>query len=163
MMMALYVRLIDRFNKLLQLLLGVLIIVMTSVIFWQVFSRFFLSLPLRWSEELARYIMAYIVFLASPIALRRGRLIAVGVITEKLNFKQLRVLTIFIQVLIIGFSVLLATKGFEMIERVYIQVSPAMQIPMSIPYACIPIGAILLILNAVAIIFDLLLRKEGEE
>lgn len=162
-MMALYVRLIDRFNKLLQLLLGVLIIVMTSVIFWQVFSRFFLSLPLRWSEELARYIMAYIVFLASPIALRRGRLIAVGVITEKLNFKQLRVLTIFIQVLIIGFSVLLATKGFEMIERVYIQVSPAMQIPMSIPYACIPIGAILLILNAVAIIFDLLLRKEGEE
>jgi len=161
--MALYVRLIDRFNKLLQLLLGFMIIVMTLAIFSQVFSRFVLSMPLHWSEELARYLMAYIVFLASPIALRRGRLIAVGVIIEKLNFNQRRVLSIIIQLLIIGFSALLIVKGIEMIESISYQLSPALQIPMSVPYACIPIGALFLILNSVAIIFDLLLQKEVKE
>jgi TRAP-type transport system small permease protein len=61
---------IDRFNKVLGVVLALLIMVMSAVIFYQVFSRFILKDSLRWSEELARYLMVWSVFIGSALAIR---------------------------------------------------------------------------------------------
>lgn len=152
--MSLYLQLVSKLNKLIAWLLGIMVAVMTAVIFWQVFSRFVIGNPLRWSEELARYIMMYIVFMASSIALRHQRLIAVGAVVEKLSARKKRIMGIVINLLVIVFCVLLFVNGLEMVDRASTQTSPAMKIPMSVPYAAIPIGAVLLMINALAVIFD---------
>jgi TRAP-type C4-dicarboxylate transport system permease small subunit len=148
-------QIIDRLNKYMTILLGILLAIMSIVIIFQVFSRYLLSLPLPWSEELSRYIMIYTVFFGAALALRYQKLIAVEVLAEKLSWKNRRILKTVVNLISIAFFILLLVKGIEMMTKVHLQISPALQLPMSIPYASIPIGAILLIMNAVAVIIEM--------
>jgi TRAP-type C4-dicarboxylate transport system permease small subunit len=160
---ATILRAIDKFNRWITIFLGILLGVMSLVIIFQVFSRFFLGMPLPWSEELARFIMIYTVFVGAAIALRYQKLIAVEVVSERLSFKKRRVLKITIHVIAIILFAILFVKGIEMTGKVHAQLSAAMQVPMSIPYASIPIGALLLTMNAIAVIIEMMLQKEAEE
>lgn len=150
------VRIIDQINKVIMLLIGLFAILMSIVIIFQVFSRYVLDYSLTWSEELARYLMVWSIFLGAALALRKKSLIAVEVISENLPYQVRRVLKIVVYVICLFFFILLLLKGIEMVGMVKMQRSPALQVPMSIPYAGIPIGATALILNAIAVILELI-------
>jgi len=158
--MAALLRIIDILNKWLTILLGVVLGVMSIVIIIQVLSRYIFGFPLPWSEELARYLMAYSIFVGAALALRHQQLIAVEFISERLSFGPRRILKIVINLIGIVLFAILFMQGLQMMEKVSAQLSAAMQIPMSIPYASIPIGAILLTINAIAVIIELVLSKE---
>ncbi|MBP1932468.1 TRAP transporter small permease [Ammoniphilus resinae] len=158
--MAGLLRIIDFFNKCLMILLGVVLGVMSIVIIIQVLSRYIFGFPLPWSEELARYLMSYSIFVGAALALRNQQLIAVEFISERLSFNPRRILKIVINIIGIFLFAILFIQGFEMMDKVSSQLSAAMQISMSIPYASIPIGAILLTINAIAVIIELVLAKE---
>jgi TRAP-type C4-dicarboxylate transport system permease small subunit len=153
--MPMVLKVIDRFNKYMTIFLGILLAIMSIIIIFQVFSRYLLGLPLPWSEELARYIMVYTVFFGAALALRYQKLIAVEVFAEKMSWKNRRILKTAVNLISIAFFLLLLVKGIEMMGKVHLQVSPALQLPMSIPYASIPIGAILLTINAIAVIIEM--------
>ena len=57
---------------------------MTVTVLIQVFFRFVLQSPLRWTEELARYLMIWLVLLASSIAMRNRAHLQVDVLTSAL-------------------------------------------------------------------------------
>jgi len=158
--MAALLRLIDSFNKWLTILLGIVLGIMSIVIISQVLSRYIFGIPLPWSEELARYLMSYSVFVGAALALRKQQLIAVEFISERLSWKPRRVLKIAVNIIGILLFAILFMKGLEMMGKVSTQLSAGMQIPMSIPYASIPIGAALLTMNVVAVIIELVLSKE---
>jgi len=158
--MAALLRLIDSFNKWLTILLGIVLGIMSIVIISQVLSRYIFGIPLPWSEELARYLMSYSVFVGAALALRKQQLIAVEFISERLSWKPRRVLKIAVNIIGILLFAILFMKGLEMMGKVSTQLSAGMQIPMSIPYASIPIGAALLTMNAVAVIIELVLSKQ---
>ncbi|WP_377890373.1 TRAP transporter small permease [Alkalihalobacillus sp. R86527] len=150
-----FVKIMDQINKVILIIIGLLTGVMAAVIIAQVFSRFVLSTSLSWSEELARYLSIYAVFLGAAVALRHQGLISVEVIHEFIPQALSKWLKIIVNLICIVFSVVLIFVGMEMIDKVQIQNSPAMQIPMSIPYASIPIGALLMALNAVVVVIEL--------
>ena len=81
-LMTSYINLMDRVNKLLYYFSGVLLISMSVIIIYQVFSRFVLEASLPWSEELTRYLMIWAVFIGASLALRNGALIGVEAIAE---------------------------------------------------------------------------------
>jgi TRAP-type C4-dicarboxylate transport system permease small subunit len=155
-------RVIDFINKWILLLLGVLVGVMSLVIILQISSRFVLGIPLPWSEELARLIMAYTIFIGAGVALRHQQLIAVEFLAEMLPDNPRRVLKLIINLIGIAFFVLLFVKGVEMMGKVHTQQSAALRLPMSVFYACIPIGSLLLSVNAVAVIIEMFAKKKGE-
>ena len=155
-------RYIDLINKFVAIVLGIMLGIMSIVIVFQVLSRFSLGMPLPWSEELARYLMVYSVFLGAAIALRHQKLISVEVFSERLSWRKRRVLKTIVLLVSIIFFILLFIKGIEMMDRVSSQVSPALQIPMSIPYASVPIGAVMLTLNAIAAIIDMFTNGKEE-
>lgn len=154
---------IDYINKYVRIFIGILAGLMTLAILFQVFSRFILPFSVTWTEEFARYSMIYIVFLGAAIALRNQDLIAVEFLSEKLTKNARSTLKVIINLISIIFFVLLLIKGIELIERVGTQFSPALKLPMSIPYASIPIGAALLIINAIAVIMETYLKKGVEK
>lgn len=160
--MSQVLHIIDKINKFILITVGIILGIMSVVIIYQVFSRFFLGLPLPWSEELARYLMAYTIFAGAALALRQQKMIAVEFISERLTWKTRRILKTIVNIICIIFFILLFFKGFEMMERVHLQVSGAMRIPMSIPYASIPVGSTLLTMNAIAVIIEMY-TKEPEE
>jgi TRAP-type C4-dicarboxylate transport system permease small subunit len=63
-----------------------------------------------------------------------------------------------------GFFLVLIVQGWAMIGSVAGQTSAAAQFSMGIPYAAIPIGAMLLFMNSVALFLELVLAlRAGEE
>ncbi len=160
--MTAIIKAIDFINKWVLIILALLFGAMAVIIIFQVFSRFFLGLPLAWSEEVARLIMAYTVFLGAALALRQSRLIAVEFLAEKLSVQKRKVLTFIIQIIAIVFFIILFTQGVKMIGQVHSQLSSALRLPMSVFYASIPIGSVLLTMSSVAVILELFTKKEGE-
>lgn len=62
----------------------VLFLAMTITVIIQVFFRFVIQSPLRWTEELARYLMIWLVLMASAIAMRNRSHLQVDVLTSAL-------------------------------------------------------------------------------
>ncbi len=120
--------------------------VMTVVIVLQVFFRFVIYVPMPWSEELARYVMIWMGLLGSVVALRHGRHIGVRVLVERLPKGVYDHVAIFLQLVMIVFLLILAQKGWELGAINAIQLSPAMELSMQIPYLSIPVGSVLMAL-----------------
>lgn len=162
-MMRAIIKSIDGVNKILGVLLAVLLMVMSAVVFYQVFSRFVLDESLRWSEELARYIMIWAVFIGSALAIRKMELISVDAIKELMPDKAIKVLNILVYLASIVFLAVLVQYGFEIVSNVQTQTSPAMRISMAWAYAAIPVGSILMIINCIAIVIENIMNFKGGE
>lgn len=62
------VRLKILFSRILYVLLVVLFMTMVGIMMAQVFWRYFLELPLSWSEEIARYLFIVVTYIGAAIA-----------------------------------------------------------------------------------------------
>lgn len=148
------IKIIDYLNKAVGIILALMLAIMSILIVVQIFTRFVVDYPLHWTEELARYLMIYSVFFGAALALRSNKLIAIEALTESLNeFKQ-GILRIIIMLCSIVFFVILFVQGIEIIGVIKGQSSAGLGISMSVPYASIPIGALLMIINAFAVILE---------
>ncbi|WP_209124240.1 TRAP transporter small permease [Alkalihalobacillus sp. BA299] len=155
------IKAIDKFNKILGILLAVLLIIMSVVIFYQVFSRFVLQESLRWSEELARYLMIWSVFIGSALAIRKLDLISVDALKELLSDRAKSILNIIVYIVCIGFLCVLIWYGIDIVGNVTRQTSPAMNISMAWPYSAIPVGSIFMMINCLAVILNNILKLKG--
>lgn len=150
----------DTVNKIVLNLLGIFLAVMSLAIVFQVISRFLFQFPIPWSEELTRYLMVFCVFLGAGYAVRHSRLIGIEYVQQLLTVNGRRIISLMVHVAIIFFLTFVVLISKDMLLTVKNQASPAMQISMIIPYGAIPLGAILGILNAVAFIFDKIIRAD---
>ncbi|WP_191567222.1 TRAP transporter small permease [Metabacillus idriensis] len=154
--MQLVLKWIDRLNKVVGIIVGLMLAVMSILIIIQVFCRFLIDYSLPWTEEAARYLMIYTVFLGSSLALRNHKMIAIEIVSESLKPKARKALRILVMLISIVFFVILLIQGMDMLEIVKRQASAGLGISMDIPYLAIPIGAFLMIINSVAVIIEFL-------
>jgi len=148
-------RLVEIQIKLCNRLLLILGVAMTLLILLQVFFRFVIYVPFPWSEECARYLMIWMGMLGSVIALQQGRHIGVTFFMEKLSpglQKPARGLTQTGMILFLG---ILCWQGILFSLFNADQISPALEIPMIIPFGAIPVGALMMILVMLAEMLDL--------
>ena len=75
------------------------------VVFAQFFWRYFLNMPLGWTEELARYLMIAVTFLGLPVVTRLGQHITIDLLVDSLPLSAqpvLRALVEALQLVIVG-------------------------------------------------------------
>jgi hypothetical protein len=108
-------------------------IVMSLVVFLQVVFRFFIKIPLPWSEELSRYLMVWVGMMGASLALYEGRHIGVDLLMGRLRGWVRRVLMTAAILAVIWFLWLLVREGAGLALQNYSQLSPAMMIPMLLP------------------------------
>lgn len=159
--LRLYLKLMDKVNQVLFWIVGILIGAVFVLLVSQVYFRYVMNSSLSWSEEAARYLTIWIVFLGVALGLRRKRLIAVEVVVQfvpkKLEF-AFRMLVLLVSLVLMAF---LFYFGIRMGITVSNKTSTAMGIPMWIPYAAIPIGTLLTLLNAIAAMIEMFTEKEA--
>lgn len=136
-------------ERALDVLLGVGVAVMVGSMIWQVVGRYVFSHAPGWSEELARFLMLWITMLGAAAALRGGGHLAVTVLADALAPRLLSVLLALRDAVMVAASGLLAWYGWEFAVLNGAQESAAMEIPMSIPYAALPVGGALILLMVV--------------
>lgn len=133
------------------------LILMVTIVFMQVFTRSVLGFSFRWAEELARYLTIWMVFLAGCSALRRGQLVGIKFVVEKVP-KKYKILTELINdSLILFFLIIMTSFGIKLVlfNVTRKQLSPALRIPMGWIYLAIPISGIIMI---IFISYDLLFK-----
>jgi C4-dicarboxylate transporter, DctQ subunit len=123
---------------------------MSIIVLLQVFFRFVIYIPFPWSEESARYLMIWMGMVGAAAAMRYGRHIGVTVLIERLPPRVCRFLSPFTDIAMVAFLVVMAREGFRLAMENAVQYSPAMNLPMLVPYLAIPIGAALMILEITA-------------
>lgn len=137
-----------------------------GLIFIQVIMRYVFSSSLSWSEELARYIFLWQIWVGASFAVKCSKHIRVEVFKNLFSAKYQRIIDYTAIILWICFSFFLTYKGAELTKILLIrgQLSPAMRIPMGYAYASVPVGCGLMTFRLIQqFIRDFTSLKKGEE
>ena len=163
--MKTFISIVDKFNFGLKVLLGVFITIAFIVMSWQIASRYIFNAPLAWSDELVRYLLVWITFIGAGLAIRYSKLIKLEFLFNLIKFpKKIETLLRSLATLLtITFCVIILIYSFEIIQTVHGQRSSSMKIPMSIPYASIPIGSFIMIVNTIVVWLEGEKTSSGED
>lgn len=147
-----YGKVLDGIEKLEKMFLMITVAIMIVVIVYQVILRYVFSASNAWSEELARYLFIYDVMIAAAIATRKNSHLQIDAFINLLKPKTKAIYTITATAVGIVFLVFLLGYSMILCQAAADNISAGLKIPMSIPYACMPIGAFLMILTSIEVI-----------
>lgn len=142
--------------------------IMVFASFAQVVNRNFLKLPITWFEEAAVYCMIYMVLIGTEIGLRDGTQVAVTAVVDKFHGKFRSLIDIISKAIVVVFSATIFYSSMGMLEMQIRtgQTSPALKLPMSVPYAAITISfGIIAVVQGITLLLMILhfnKKKEAE-
>jgi TRAP-type C4-dicarboxylate transport system permease small subunit len=143
-------------------ILIVLSILTVVVVFIQVVMRYLLGSSLVWSEELARYVFIWMIYIGVSYGVKRQAHISVDAVALIFKRKGKLIFAICANLAFLAFAVLLCYYSFEVVAQVT-RKSPAMNIPMQLVYAAPMVG---LFLTAIRVVQQMKLQislfKSGE-
>ena len=119
-------------------------------------ARYLPFMPtIAWGEEITRYAGIWSVFLVAGIGIRSGTHLGVDLFTRLLPQRARQVNFIIVYSLMLSFALLLLYYGSKIVIENTGQYTAALEWPMAWVYLCIPLGAILMIIEIVPILWRL--------
>lgn len=120
-------------------------VALVGVSFAAVIFRYVLNDSLVWSEELARYLFIWIVFLGGAIGVRERSHIAVDVLRVRPGSRSRLALERLAQAATLAFAALLVVPGWRFVQVGMSNYSPALEIPMGLVYLAPVVGGGLIV------------------
>lgn len=132
---------------LLQWTVILLMVVLTVVVIIAVFARK-LGVSLVWYDEVASVLLAWVTYYGAALAALKRRHIGFDGLLLRLPLKARMAAVVVSEILVIGFFVLLAWTGFEVLSVVGGDTLVSLTwVPISLTQSVIPVGAILFIIG----------------
>lgn len=140
------------------------LIAMVLVTFMQIVLRWFNAATV-WAEEFSRYVMLYQVWVGASYAVHEDAHIRITALIGKFSGGRRRGMDLVVLTLWLLFALWLTVEGCVLVGKIAAmgQVSSAMRIPMTIPYASVPIGGALMTIRLVQKIVGRLRNTQEEE
>jgi TRAP-type C4-dicarboxylate transport system permease small subunit len=117
------------------------------VLLWGVFSRYVLNAAVPWIDELAIFLMIWLVFLGIGVAAHERAHIGMLAARDALPPAARRGVVLLGDLLMIAFLAVAAYEGTRLAVSVIPQRSAALRLSFFWPYLSIPVGAALMILQ----------------
>jgi TRAP-type C4-dicarboxylate transport system permease small subunit len=115
----------------------------------QVIFRYFLSNPLGWIDESSRYLFIYMIMVGSAVGVQWFSHFSVDFIVNKFPARLKKLMTILITIISFAFISYLIYYSMTYIQSAKGQVTPALMLPIEVPYYALPIGSLLMIFHLV--------------
>lgn len=135
-------------EKALEWLLVFLMSVLVLDVLWQVFSRYILSSPSSYTDELAGFLLIWVgLFGAAYVAGKREHL-AIDLLLQRSSKKRRFILEIVISVIVIMFAIVVMIIGGSWLvyTRFFLSVkSAALGLPLGVVYLVLPISGLLIV------------------
>ncbi len=125
-------------------------LIMVAVTFAQVIARFVFENPISWSEEVARFLFIWITMMGACHAIAYGKHFSVDFLLSQLPSRLQQHIGWIISLCVFAFAALMLGYGAYTAWFTRNQVSPALLIPMSYPYLCVPLSGLFMIIHLVA-------------
>lgn len=134
-------------ERLEEIFLVILMTADTLIVAAQIASRFIFKIPLPWSEEVARYLFIWLVWVGASYATKERKHISIDVVISRIPKMGKKVCAVISTVVWIAFLIFMARISFKLTASVYggSQIAVGSGIPMWIPYAAIPTGMIMML------------------
>ncbi len=129
------------------------LITMTLIVCANIFARSVFNASFSWSEEVARFLMIWAALCGAAMAVRRGAHFRMDLSTQfGVSLKWLAQLPACAAV---GIGMLLFWQGLILVELASMQLATATQIPMSVPYLCLPVSGFLMVIFGIEALLGL--------
>jgi TRAP-type C4-dicarboxylate transport system permease small subunit len=153
--MEAYEKILDAVNKIIVYIITVLFGAMSIASLLQVIFRYVLKHPLPWSEELARFLFVWVVFLGSAVAIKEKAHVGLEYFVDQLKISQRKIIYALAYILCMFMSIIICINGFSVVKSTLTQLSPAMHLPMAYVYFAIPLGFLLSLFNFIYLFMEL--------
>lgn len=142
-------------NKVLAVCCAALLIFMTSLVLWQVFTRYVLGSPAAFTEELVKYSLMWTGFIGAAYAFSTREHMALTLIKNKLTGTPAKVMNILIDLLILALAVFVITiGGFKLALSARAEFSALLGISRALVYSVAPISGIFIIIAQIINIYE---------
>ncbi len=144
-------KLINAYNKLEANVLVASLAITVAVIFLQVIMRYVFNNSLSWSEEFARYVFIWQIWLGASVSLKEDAHISVDVVSGKLGPRGKCLLALLANLIMFGFSIFIVDYGWQMVSSMYARnlTSAALRVPMYLVYAALPFSHMVIVLRLI--------------
>ncbi|MBP1154079.1 MULTISPECIES: TRAP transporter small permease [unclassified Paenibacillus] len=140
-----------------------LLFMVTSLILGVIF-RYFLHSPLSWSDEFGMFALVWITFIGGSMSIKTNRAAAVGFVMEKLPVAARQIffgIAFMISLLFCVFLLYLSMKWITN-PSILLQKSPAVGLPMIIPYIAIPLGFLFMAVHSLDLFAGVFQKQQRE-
>lgn len=134
-------------RTLVDVVLVALLTTMIGLIMFQILGRYVFNYSISWSEEAAIFVQIWIVMLGAGLAMRNRNHIGIDLVVSRLPAVARVLLKSASFLLSVWFLLVLIVGSFGLISLGMIIKSTALQLPMAVPYAALPIGMSYLLLE----------------
>lgn len=141
-------------------LLAALMAVETAIVFSAVVSRYFFNYSFAWSDEVARGLLTWIIFLGATAAYRRQELVEIPFFKDMLPKIALRIVLIVSAVAVAIFLIYTIRYGINLLTRTSRQVTPVLGISLYYFSGAVVVGSAVMLLHVASDLLSLLLGKE---
>tara|TARA_B110000902_G_C13953487_1_gene454497 strand:- start:183 stop:647 length:465 start_codon:yes stop_codon:yes gene_type:complete len=150
---------LNKIRKVINYLVIILFIYMVLAVFYQVLGRYVFSYKLGAAAETATMAQIWMILLASGIAMKKNMHVGVDILLRKLNVKAQKIVVTASTIIIMTFLIMVLKGSVQLIIVGAQSTSPAISIPMWIPYLSVPIGILYIMLELIILTFNKLKQK----
>ncbi len=142
-------RVVGALRRATEVVVMVLMAVLVVVVVASVLFRYVLLSPLSWSEEVGRYLMIWVGFLAASLAIQQGMHVGIDFVVQWVRPETAIWLRRLARGLTAVFLLIVTVYGFVLVINLWDQWSPVLQFRMTWPYLAIPVGSLLMLVELV--------------
>jgi TRAP-type C4-dicarboxylate transport system permease small subunit len=128
--------------------------VLTLFLALAVLGRYVFDIGVAWSDELARMLFVWTVFLGFAVAVRHRGNIGVELLVDRLSNVPRRRVVILQDLMILGFSVFFTWQAAITVRFSLLQRLPVLQITIAWLYAAVLVSGVMMVVYAIANLRD---------
>ncbi len=149
----------NKIDKVIEMVIIALLLMMVFNVSWQVFSRFVLGDPSSWTEELTRYSLIWLGMLGAGYVTGKKMHLAIDYFANKVGQPFRNYIEIFIHSAILLFALAVMVVGGTNLVALTLyleQISASLQIQLGYVYLAVPISGLLIMFYSAENIFEIL-------
>ncbi|MGL4804566.1 MAG: TRAP transporter small permease [Cetobacterium sp.] len=147
-------------NKIIEIFCIVLMAFMTMLVTWQVITRYVFNNPSAVTEQLCQYLFIWLVLFGSAYIFGKREHMQITFIKEKLPNKLGKICDLLQETIIFIFTLgVLVIGGYLSVVKQMVQFDAALQIPIGIVYAAIPLSGVFILFYSIYNIKKVVLEK----
>lgn len=138
----------EKTDKILEIALVFFMSILVLDVLWQVASRYILSSPSSFTDELAGFLLIWVGLLGAAYVAGKNEHLAIDLLIQRSGPKRKKRLQISISILIILFGLFVMVIGgsWLVFTRLLLDVkSAALELPLGIVYFVVPISGLLIV------------------
>ena len=147
-------------DKIIEIFCIIIMAFMTVLVTWQVITRYVFNNPSAVTEQLCQYLFIWLVLFGSAYIFGKREHMQITFIKDKLPDGLKTVCDLLQEVIIFIFTFgVLVVGGYLSVVKQMVQFDAALQIPIGIVYAAIPLSGVFILFYSVINIKKIILKK----